>query len=237
MNYEQILESFYSEIVVDGDLVIDIGAHSGRHSKPLAALVSPKGKVMAFEPNPVARSWLESNVWEEINANVVTVLPYAVSNENCRATFTIANERPEESGLAVRTYNGPTTTSEVEVDVIRLDSKFNDLAGAVTFIKLDVEGAEFEALKGAQKILETYHPVVAFEFGASSYEAYDVQPADVFDYLEGLDYTPYSILGERLDRASFVTASKVQSFWDYIACPTKKIKVVEAAFKNIKDKN
>lgn len=232
MNYEDLLESFYSGIVSKGDWVIDIGAHSGRHTKPLAALVGKTGKVWAFEPNPVARSWLESNIAEEKAEGLVSVFPFAVSNRKERATFIIANERPEESGLVARAFNGETTTSKVDVDVIDLDSKIDNLNNKLAFMKIDVEGAEFDALKGMKQILNSFRPIVAFEFGAASYEAYDVNPSEVYRYFEGLGYSIYNILGEKLDCESFVESSKIQQVWDYIATPSSSISVVEKSFKN-----
>ncbi len=59
----------------------------------------------------------------------------------------VANERPEESGLKAREYNGPTTTITTEVETITLDSLLGIITSALKFIKLDVDGAEFDALK------------------------------------------------------------------------------------------
>lgn len=147
MNYEDLLESIYSKIIVKNDLVIDIGAHSGRHTKPIATLVGKLGKVIAFEPNPTAREWLQSNLIDEVRNNIVSILPYAVSDKSQRNYFVVANERPEESGLKAREYNGPTTTITTEVETITLDSLLGIITSALKFIKLDVDGAEFDALK------------------------------------------------------------------------------------------
>ena len=231
LNYEDLLEKFYTNIIKANDFVIDIGAHSGRHTKPMASLVGPSGMVMAFEPNPSARQWLQGNLKNEVKHNIVSIFPYALSDKSQKMQFVIANDRPEESGLKERVYNGPTTTTTIEVEVVTLDSLKNSITSPVTFIKLDVEGAEFDALKGARDVLETYKPIIAFEFGESSYKSYNVQPAELYDYLQGLDYHVYSILGELLDRDTFVQASRIQKYWDYIACPEHRIELVESAFR------
>jgi FkbM family methyltransferase len=230
MDYEGMLEKLYSTIIAPGDCAIDLGAHSGRHCKPMAALVGEEGTVIAFEPNPVARGWLVNNVALEIEAGIVVVHPYALSNVTQKMSFTIANERPEESGLKKREYNGPTTTQEIEVDVVTLDSVLTDTTDAPAFIKIDVEGAEFDALKGANHTIATHKPIIAFEFGQSSYQSFDVDPGEVYDYLDCLGYRLFSILGDPLDRTPFMEASRVQSFWDYIACPVEKLDLLEKAF-------
>ncbi|MCJ8269338.1 MAG: hypothetical protein MJK04_08025, partial [Psychrosphaera sp.] len=85
-----------------------------------------------------------------------------------------------------------------------------------------------------------HRPVVAFEFGESSYSAYDVDPFAVYDFFSTLDYKLYSVLGESLGRERFVAASKTQLFWDYIACPKSDLGVVEvtieAAFDVVKQR-
>lgn len=49
----------------------------------MATLVGEKGKVITFEPNPVPRGWLINNVAQEIEAGIIRVLPYALSNVSC----------------------------------------------------------------------------------------------------------------------------------------------------------
>ena len=75
MNFEQLLENFYTSLDLDGKIVIDIGAHSGRHTLPLAQLVGEKGAVLAFEPLPDIRKLLEVNLG---NAKVNNVAVFSV---------------------------------------------------------------------------------------------------------------------------------------------------------------
>jgi len=228
-DYECLLETAYSQILKEGDLVIDIGAHSGRHTKPMANLVGEQGKVLAFEPNPGAVRLLRENLSHEIEAGIVSIFPFALSNVSELATFVIANERPEESGLRQRIFNGPTSTTEIEVQVRTLDSVIADRPDGPSFMKIDVEGAEFDAIKGAHQTLLKFRPIIAFEFGENSYKVYDVRPDEVFDFLENMNYRTYSILGNLLDKVSFVDASREQFFWDYIASPAEETKQVEQA--------
>ncbi len=222
MDYEDLLEKFYTKIIKANDSVIDVGAHTGRHTKLFSKLCGIHGQILAFEPNPVVIPWLEANLQTSIANGVVTVLPCAVSSKNDHTSFIITNNRLEESGLKKRKYNGPTTFTEVEVDMVTLDSCSALLNGRLSYIKIDVEGNEFEVLKGARKIILEHRPVISFEFGESSYFVYDVDPSSVYDFITALNYEVYSILGNRLDKTLFVAASKKQSFWDYIASPVEK---------------
>lgn len=62
MDYEGLLEAFYSRLPLNGSTVIDVGAHTGRHAIPLATLVGASGIVHAFEPIPEIRGQLAQNL-------------------------------------------------------------------------------------------------------------------------------------------------------------------------------
>ena len=94
-----------------------------------------------------------------------------------------------------------------------------------------MEGAEYHTLLGANEIIKKFKPIMAFEFGKASYSAYSVNPSDVYEYFENLNYKIYSIYGDLLSKDEFITESKVQNFWDYIASPNNKVAKVEKTFR------
>lgn len=213
--FEERLQHLYTSVLQPGESCIDIGAHMGRHSLPMSLAVGANGRVDAFEPSPAIAQRLRTRL-RLLSAANITVHETALSDEAGSAEFVIAVDLPEESGLKQRTtYNGPTRTEKVKVQLAPLDSL--DFAHP-RFIKLDTEGAEYKVLLGARRTIERCRPVVAFEFGQASYSAYDVNPDDVFDYFESLGYDVFSILGERLGKAAFAQASRLQHYWDYVAC-------------------
>jgi hypothetical protein len=159
----------------------------------------------------------------------VTVHELALSDESGTAEFVVAVDRPEESGLKERVYNGPTRQEKVAVRLARLDSL---ALGTPCFIKLDTEGAEYKVLLGARDTIARSRPVVAFEFGEQSYSAYGVDPNDVFAYFDSLGYDVFSIHGERLQQAAFAEASHIQSYWDYVACDRAKSDAVAATLRS-----
>jgi len=213
-SFEDRLQHLYTGLLREGDACIDIGAHTGRHALPMSCGVG-SGSVAAFEPNPTVAGWLRARL-TGLAADNVTVYEMALSDESGDAEFVVAVDLPEESGLKERVYNGPTRVERVLVRLQRLD----DMAlGEPRFIKLDTEGAEYKVLLGARETVARARPVIAFEFGLKSYGAYGVDPNDVFAYFESLDYVVFSIYGERLEQAAFADASRVQAYWDYVACP------------------
>ena len=227
--FEERLQSFYQFLLKNGDIAIDIGAHSGRHTIPLANCVGARGKVIAFEVQKEAINKLLS-LARLFNIKNIEIQEFALSNCKGESIFHIATDRPEESGLLKRSvYNGPTEISKITVSVNTLDSfKFN----RPRFIKIDTEGAEHNVLEGARSTILEYKPIIAFEFGASSYEAYDVNPKDTYKFFEDKNYEVLNIFGDVLDGDAFVEASKVQTYWDYVACHHSDIGIVQSALKS-----
>jgi FkbM family methyltransferase len=225
LSYESLLQAFYTEILSEGDFAIDVGAHSGRHTLPMLKSVVSKtgksGRVFAFEPIPFAREWLKSRFWsEKVSMEPLSLLPYALSNYSGSSEFVVAVDRPEESGLKERVFNGRTEIREIEVEVRRLDEF--DFGGLVRFIKIDCEGGEFNVLLGGSEVIGRCRPTITFEFGASSFRAYDVVPETVFDWFSQLKYLVFDITGKSLSAGEFVESCRTEAVWDYLAIPVER---------------
>ncbi|MBZ4187767.1 FkbM family methyltransferase [Niabella beijingensis] len=162
---------------------IDIGAHKG---EILNALIkkAPAGRHIAFEPIPYLFQRLKKKYKDRVQ-----LFNTALSSEVGEATFTVFKDRPAVSGLKERNFdNAAYNKEQIIVKVERLE----DLVPAgqpVHLIKIDVEGAELEVLKGAKRILEQYHPVVLFEFGKGGSDLYGATPELMYDFFDALGYT------------------------------------------------
>jgi len=134
--------------VKEGDLFIDIGAHLGKYSLPIARAVGDKGSVIALEANSKNHDCLKNNVGLN-NLHYITVLNIAAWSNDENLEF-----YPGESS-GTGSINNKTGGKHCEISGRSLDSLLEEMAvGApVDWIKIDVEGAELEVLKGAKKIL------------------------------------------------------------------------------------
>jgi FkbM family methyltransferase len=137
------------------EVVLDCGAYDG---DTLRAWLSVRGPTFrtyfAMEPDPLSRQRLESSLTEldPAIANRVRVLPYSVSDYTGSATFSASGS------LSSAMQDGPGIT----VQCTRLDDLEPELGGeAPTFLKMDVEGAELDALTGGQSLLRRTHPMIA----------------------------------------------------------------------------
>jgi FkbM family methyltransferase len=219
--YEALLERFYRRLPLEGAVVVDVGAHFGRHAIPLARCVGPLGVVHAFEPLPFARKvFADRAEFEKVN-NIV-VYPFAVGDENRQSSFVVAEGRLEESGLKPRGMFNPgrkIRQREITVTLVRLDDALAPNL-KVRFLKMDVEGGELDALRGATALLDRCRPIVAFECGEAGYRGYHDTPEALFEIFSTRGYAVHAITGPRMrDAKEFSQATHDQEFWDYIAFP------------------
>lgn len=77
------------------------------------------------------------------------------------------------------------------ISILPLD----DMNIPADLIKIDVEGYEFEVLKGAKRLLSTYHPALFIEIDEANLNAQGSSPTEVLDYLESLGYQCYRAEG------------------------------------------
>src|SRR5215217_2304057 len=148
---DDIIERFLPK---QGDIVVDIGAHMGRYTIISSKRVGANGKVVAIEAHPSNFEMLNRNIELNRLTNVIP-LNYAVYSKDTKIKLYL----PEvESGYTIYNtimYNRARTEDKfVEVNANTLDYLLQ-LKGImdINWVKIDVEGAEFEVLKGASNVL------------------------------------------------------------------------------------
>src|ERR687891_479951 len=150
---EDIIEHFTPK---EGDIVVDIGAHMGRYTIIASKRVGTNGKVVAIEAHPGNFEMLNRNIKLNQLANVIP-LNYAVYSKETKIKLYLPEE---ESGYTI--YNtimsnrAGTEDKFVDVNAQTVDYllELNQIKDErINWIKIDVEGAEFEVLKGATNVL------------------------------------------------------------------------------------
>lgn len=142
---------------------IDIGAHYGYYSILASHLVGNKGRVHSFEPTPSTFEILKRNVSKSNNIIVNNV---ACFSETGSITF-------YDYGSRYSGFNSITTSRLKEaasrrsltVRTCRLDDYIECMQLVPDFVKIDAESAEYEILKGMNKILTDFKPIVSLEVG------------------------------------------------------------------------
>lgn len=140
-----------------GDIVVDIGAHIGKYTLEAATAVGQEGKVIAVEPLLTNFNILKKNIRVNKLSNV-EVFNLAAWHSNRRLTFYIGNS--SATGGAMKDFGLGT----LEVEGRKMDTLLNRLdIKRVDWIKIDVEGAEYDVLLGLEETLRRSKPRLLIE--------------------------------------------------------------------------
>lgn len=187
-------------ILRPGDVYVDVGANLGVLVLVAARRVAPAGTVFAFEPGPEVFERLKENL--ELNeVTNVTLVPKACSDEPSTATlYSFADKSHDTASMGPR--QDYTVEKAVDVETVRLDDVVDRRP---RLVKIDVEGAEWPVLRGAERTLfdgEPPHLIVELNVRAS--EAFGYRPTQVLEWIMERNprYGVKMIHAKRLEHAS-----------------------------------
>jgi len=145
--------------VKTGATAIDIGAHIGYYTLVLAKCVGPAGRIISFEPLPVNLALLRKNV--QLNdLQQVQVEAQAVFSRNEELTITVPDDAPNSGEASVLPVEG---AKQFRVPATTLDSFCSGTGFKPNFLKMDVEGAEYDVLLGAKETIAQSRPKMLIE--------------------------------------------------------------------------
>jgi FkbM family methyltransferase len=135
-----------------GDVAIDAGAHLGYFTLVMAACVTEEGVVVAFEPSERIAVFLRRNTLHKLQVRTEKWMLSAGKGESTFHEFSLRNSEFNTSILRVSEKTLPSKSKVVSTT--SLDEYCKEYQITPVFLKLDVEGGEYNILKGALTILD-----------------------------------------------------------------------------------
>jgi FkbM family methyltransferase len=203
-------------------VVLDIGANIGLITVPLALFVGTMGKVLSFEPVSANAAALRTNVELNSLSGRVQVIECALGVRESTLRIGREGDHGATTGNAYLDGSAGSHTALVwtTVPVRSLDHVCNELSiENITLIKMDVEGAEIDVLRGAKHTLQRYRPIIYGEFQLSLRPKSGQTFADVDAIFEGLNYKPFAFS----DRLKLTPVSYKPGVGNVVLCPGEKI--------------
>ena len=143
--------SAYSKRLISGSTCWNIGANVGVHVLQMARLAGPTGRVIAFEPNPLAAALLRKNV--ELNgfAARVLIVEVAIGEQNGATEFFLAGAEP--MGRAQHPNPLLSGARTISVPVRTINDVLSEFGQTPDCVVIDIEGLEIGALLAADRLL------------------------------------------------------------------------------------
>ena len=185
---------FHDQRIEPGDVVIDCGGHVGFYTK--LALSRGAKLVVALEPDPENHWLFSQNLEKEIAEGRVRLIKAGVWDERGELAFHHDVENP---GAHSFFQHGAKETLIENVPVLPLDDIVEELGlDRVDWIKMDIEGAEQCALKGAQRTLARFQPNLAI----CTY--HDVDDPDAIPPIVLAGNAEYTVSAKRIAAGGFI---------------------------------
>lgn len=187
-DYEAENFSFLKSTCKDGSVVLDIGAHIGLFAVIAAKIAGAKAKVFAFEPAPNTYKILNQTIGINKLKNVIEPVNQAMGKAVGSINFFISDIEADNSNSLVL-YKNDRKINGVEVAVNTIDNFVDSKCiSKVDFIKIDVEGSEYDTLCGGKKVLTKFRPACILAIHPEPIAKKGDKLEDIYDLLQQLNY-------------------------------------------------
>lgn len=172
-----------------GTAALDLGANFGQMSIEFSKLAGETGKVYSFEAQGFVFNYLKKNI-EANNCNNVILFENAVYNKNGESLYFPAHDLSETSAFKGAPYSGLALVAKskegIEVKSITVDSL--DIEMPVSFMKVDVQGADLFAMQGSIETIKEHKPVIIFEYEQPIQNEFKTCFNDYVEFVRMIDY-------------------------------------------------
>jgi FkbM family methyltransferase len=191
---------------------VDVGAHEGDIVTELLR-VAPDGRHIAYEPLPDFAQRLRRRF------PGVDVREVALSDEGGEVTFQYVRNLPGYSGLRRMRLPADAHVEEIPARVERLDDSLPE-DFRPSFIKIDVNGGEFQVLRGGRETILRHKPIIVFEHGAGGPDVYGATSGMLHELLvEDCGLRIFDLAGDGPYSRDRFDEVFDQPIWNFMACP------------------
>jgi FkbM family methyltransferase len=201
-NYEEENFSFLQTSIKKDSVVLDIGAHIGLFATIAAKLAGNNGKVFAFEPAPATQKVLHQTIAINHLENNIFPINAAMGSQTGNITFFVSDDEADNSNSLI-SYKEDRKLNGIDVPVNTIDNfvATNQLK-QVDFIKIDVEGAEYDTLQGGINVFNILQPHVIVAIHPEPIEKKGDSLELIYDLLQSLPYL-ITYNNQPIDKATF----------------------------------
>ena len=198
---------FCKDFIQPGSTVLDLGANIGFYSQIFSQIVGPSGKIECFEPDVINYKHLKNRVHKLKN---VTINQMAISETNTPLKIFTSNRlNVDHRTYPVDDYDEVYTVPATSIDNY-VDNRFT-----VDFIKMDLQGFEYHALKGMQKTISKNPTLIILtELMPQLLPLFNISLTEYLGFIQSLNLKIFIFTKSSLSELSQADIKKYQHYKD-----------------------
>jgi FkbM family methyltransferase len=198
-SYEIEDETMAYNLIQNGDIIFDIGAHIGWYTINFAKRF-PKSHIYAFEPMGITFEFLKNNIDRNHIKNAI-LLNFGCSNK--KEEKNLYYFKGGSALSSIENLINHKTAKKIKCLLKPVDEIVEELkVPSVDFIKCDAEGSEFFILQGARRTIKKFNPIIFIELYEEWCQKCGYSTKDVLDMLNSEGYIAFQAINGRLEKAS-----------------------------------
>lgn len=212
-----------SAFIKPGDFAIDIGAHTGDSTLPMALAAGRDGTVLAVEPNPYVYHVLEKNA--RANRHLCTIVPLFAAATPTQGTMHFEYSDSgfcnggRHEGISPLAHGHAFSLEVFGVNLAaELESDYADVLPNLAFIKTDCEGFDLYVLQSLATIIDRFRPVIKSEvFSKTNLD----QRRSLLEFFSGRNYDVFRVECDHVTRGERITPDVLGKWkhYDVLAIP------------------
>ena len=171
-----------------GDVVLDVGAHIGMFAVVASQITGNEGKIYAFEPAPGTFNLLKKTITINAADKIIMPLQKAAGAAVGKTNFFVSDSEAD-NGNSMVSYKEDRKLNGIDIDITTIDTFVKEEhLSKVNFIKIDVEGVEYDTLQGAINTLKNLRPLCIVSIHPEPIAAKGDKLENIYDLIKGLNY-------------------------------------------------
>jgi FkbM family methyltransferase len=170
--------------VAEGSAVVDVGANLGQMTLQFSDMAGAAGRVYSFEADEYVFHVLNKNVVANAKTNVTPV--WAAVYDTCGQTVFYPVQDFQRFGSYGSYGIDPNATDGRGVATITIDSL--NIEHPISLIKVDIQGSDLFALRGARDTIQRHKPTIIFEFEQQFQSEFGTSFEDYMEFVKSIDY-------------------------------------------------
>jgi len=208
--HEPLSTELISRTLKSGMICLDIGANIGYYVLLEKKLVGKEGKIIAIEPSPINFQYLKNNVGFQDSSNV-ELFNFAAGDQNGNINFLIYENAANSCMVIPDGEESKWPGKVIKVPVRRIDSLLDEIGiNKIDFVRMDVEGYEFNIFEGMQNTIRNSRPIIQIEVHKS------IMGMDkTRNFLQGLKDNGYEVkayIPREIDTPMIGTAKDIKNY-------------------------